>query len=140
MTVESTQGTLSATHKLGPFHLMPGITRINGASYFMTAMLAVPMMAAFSFLQPIILRLVGVERAVQGTVSGDLVFYQEIIVLLFTPFVAAIADKVGRRPLVMLGVVWVNALLMILIYSLMTGVASRLRRSIAAEIQGGTRY
>jgi len=42
--------------------------------------------------------------------------------------------------LVMLGVVWVNALLMILIYSLMTGVAARLRRSIAAEIQGGTRY
>ncbi len=82
---------------------MPGITRINGVSYFLTAMIAVPMMAALSFLQPIMLRLVGVDRAVQGTLSGDLVFYQEIIVLVCTPFIGAAADKVGRRPLVMLG-------------------------------------
>jgi len=90
--------------KLGPFFLMPGITPINGLSYFMTAMIAVPMMAALSFLQPIMLRIIGVDRAVQGTLSGDLVFYQEIIVLVCTPFIGAAADKVGRRPLVMLGV------------------------------------
>ncbi len=95
---------LNMDRKLGPFFLMPGITRINGASYFLTAMIAVPMMAALSFLQPIMMRLVGVERAIQGTLSGDLVFYQEIIVLVLTPFIGAIADKVGRRPLVMLGV------------------------------------
>ncbi|MDP6436914.1 MAG: MFS transporter [Gammaproteobacteria bacterium] len=95
---------VTTERKLGPFFLMPGITRINGLSYFITAMIAVPMMAALSFLQPIMLRLVGVERAVQGTLSGDLVFYQEIIVLVTTPFIGALADKVGRRPLVMLGV------------------------------------
>ena len=89
--------------KLGPFFLMPGISRINGTSYFLTAMIAVPMMAALSFLQPMILRLVGVDRAVQGTLSGDLIFYQEILVLILTPFIGAAADKVGRRPLVMLG-------------------------------------
>ena len=100
----SNQPAAVGERKLGPFFLMPGITRINGVSYFVTAMIAVPMMAALSFLQPIMLRLVGVERAVQGTVSGDLVFYQEIIVLLTTPFIGAMADKVGRRPLVMLGV------------------------------------
>lgn len=94
----------AATRKLGPFFLMPGITPGNGATYFLTAMLAVPMMAALSFLQPIMLRLVGVERAVQGTVSGDLVFFQEVLVLLLTPFIGAAADKIGRRPLVMLGV------------------------------------
>ncbi len=90
--------------KLGPFFLMPGITPVNGMSYFLTAMIAVPMMAALSFLQPIMLRLVGIDRAVQGTLSGDLVFYQEIIVLVCTPFIGAAADKVGRRPLVMLGI------------------------------------
>lgn len=89
--------------KLGPFFLMPGISRINGISYFLTAMIAVPMMAALGFLQPMILRLVGVDRAVQGTLSGDLIFYQEVLVLILTPFIGAAADKVGRRPLVMLG-------------------------------------
>jgi MFS family permease len=49
------------------------------------------------------LRIVGVERAIQGTLSGDLVFYQECIVLLVTPIIGASADKIGRRPLVMLG-------------------------------------
>ena len=83
---------------------MPGITRINGVSYFVTAMLAVPMMAALSMLQPIMLRIVGVERDIQGTLSGDLIFYQEILVLLFTPFIGAMADKLGRRPLVMFGI------------------------------------
>jgi len=90
--------------KLGPFWLMPDITRINGLTYFVTAMLVVPMMAALSFLQPMILKIVGVDRAVQGTLSGDLVFFQEIVVLLLTPFIGAMADKIGRRPLVMLGI------------------------------------
>ena len=99
-----TQPTPGTDRKLGPFFLMPGITRINGLSYFITAMIAVPMMAALSFLQPIMLRLLDIDRAVQGTLSGDLVLYQEIIVLATTPFIGALADKVGRRPLVMLGV------------------------------------
>ncbi|HJP38681.1 MAG: MFS transporter [Gammaproteobacteria bacterium] len=90
--------------KLGLFWLMPGITRINGLSYFITAMLAVPMMASLSFLQPMVLKLVGVERAIQGTLSGDLTFYQECIVLALTPFIGALADKLGRRPLIMLGI------------------------------------
>ncbi|MEJ2139699.1 MAG: MFS transporter [Gammaproteobacteria bacterium] len=104
MPTSAPTGQTLNTLKLGPFHLMPGITRVNGASYFLTAMIAVPMMAALSFLQPIVLRLVGVDRAVQGTLSGDLVFYQEIIVLLLTPFIGAMADKMGRRPLLMLGI------------------------------------
>jgi MFS family permease len=104
MAASSENSGQLATRKLGPYHLMPGITRINGVSYFLTAMLAIPMMAALSFLQPLMLRLVGVERAVQGTVSGDLVFYQEIIVLCMTPLIGAAADKVGRRPLLMLGI------------------------------------
>lgn len=90
--------------KLGPFWLMPDISRINGLSYFVTAMLAIPMMAALSFLQPMILKIVGIDRAIQGTLSGDLVFYQECVVLLLTPFIGAMADKIGRRPLVMLGI------------------------------------
>ena len=90
--------------KLGPFWLMPGITKINGLTYFVSAMLAVPMMAALSFLQPMMMKLVGVDRVIQGTLSGDLVFYQECVVLLLTPFIGALADKLDRRPLLMLGI------------------------------------
>jgi len=93
----------AAGRKLGPFWLMPAITPTNGITYFASAMLVVPMMAALSFLQPIMMRIVGVERAVQGTLSGDLVFFQECVVLLMTPFIGALADKIGRRPLLVFG-------------------------------------
>jgi len=90
--------------KLGPFWLMPGITRINATTYFTAAFLSIPMLAALSFLQPLILKIVGVDRAIQGTLSGDLTFFSEAVVLCFTPMVGAMADKVGRRPLIMLGI------------------------------------
>lgn len=95
--------TASTEPRLGPFFLMPGISRVNGASYFLSAMIAVPMMAALSFLQPLMVRIIGVERGIQGALVGDLGFFQECLVLLITPFVGAAADKVGRKPLVMLG-------------------------------------
>ncbi len=91
------------TRKLGPFRLMPGVTPINGLTYFTAAFMAIPMMAALSFMQPIMLRVVGIERAVQGTLTGDLTFYQECIVLLCVPFIGAGADKLGRKPIILLG-------------------------------------
>lgn len=91
------------SRKLGPFWLTPDISPLNGLTYFVSAMLAIPMLAALSFLQPIMMRIVGVERAIQGTLSGDLVFFQECIVLLITPFVGALTDKLGRKPLLLLG-------------------------------------
>ena len=104
MSANTGDTTANQAMKLGPFWLMPNITRANGLSYFITAMLAIPMMAALSFLQPMILRLVGIDRAIQGTLSGDLTFYQEIIVLITTPFIGALADKIGRRPLLLFGI------------------------------------
>jgi MFS family permease len=88
---------------LGPFRLMPGITPVNALTYFTAAFLAIPMMASLSFLQPIMLKVVDVDRAIQGTLSGDLTFYQEVIVLCLVPFVGAMADKFGRRPALLLG-------------------------------------
>lgn len=104
MTTHADDATADNAMKLGPFWLMPGITRVNGLTYFVTAALAIPMMAALSFLQPMILRVVGVDRAIQGTLSGDLIFYQEVIVLLTTPFIGALADKLGRRSLLLFGI------------------------------------
>jgi MFS family permease len=103
MSQVSAAGNQQAPRKLGMFWLMPDITPVNALTYFSAALLAIPMMAALSFLQPIMLKVVGIERAVQGTLTGDLTFYQECIVLLLVPFIGAGADKLGRKPILLLG-------------------------------------
>lgn len=72
------------------------IEGVNGVSYVLSAMIAVPMRAALSFPQPLMVRIIGVEREIQGALVGDLGFFQECLVLLITPFVGAMADKVAR--------------------------------------------
>ncbi|MEO7387378.1 MAG: hypothetical protein ABIX37_10615 [Gammaproteobacteria bacterium] len=51
----------TAERKLGSFFLMPDISRVNGASYFLSVMIAVPILAALSFPQPFMVRIIGVE-------------------------------------------------------------------------------
>ena len=92
--------------RLGRFWLMPRITRVNAVTYFFAGFIGIGMMAFLSFVQPLVLKLAGIERAIQGTVTGDLAFYQECLVLLMMPFVGAAADKFGRRPLMMAGYIF----------------------------------
>lgn len=92
--------------RLGRFWLMPRITPVNAVTYFFAGFVGISMMAFLSFVQPLALKLAGIERAIQGTVTGDLAFYQECLVLLMTPFVGAAADKFGRRPLMMAGYIF----------------------------------
>jgi len=89
--------------RFGPFWLMPRITRLNALTYFTAGFFGIALLAFLSFVQPLALRLAGVERAIQGTVTGDLAFYQELLVLFMTPFIGAAADKFGRRPFLMAG-------------------------------------
>ena len=108
MSEDATPAPDGNARKLGPFWLMPGITRMNATTYFTAAFLSIPMLAALSFLQPLMLKIIGVDRAIQGTLSGDLNFYQELVVLCCVPFVGAAADKIGRRPLIMLGIAFLG--------------------------------
>jgi len=116
MSSAAQSATDNNARKLGPFWLMPGITPSNGITYFTAAFLSIPMLAALSFLQPLILKIIGIDRAIQGTLSGDLNFYQELVVLFLVPFVGATADKLGRRPLMLAGLAIIACCMLLLAY------------------------
>jgi len=96
-------------HKLGPVELAPGVTRVNAATKLWASGVTIAAMAGLSILQGYILtEHLDVPRRTQGTVSGDLSFVTEIVMILaFVPF-GILADRIGRRPVYMLGILLIG--------------------------------
>lgn len=95
--------------KLGPVELAPTVTRANAATKLYASGVTIAAVAGMSILQSYILtEHLGVPRRDQGTLSGDLSFLTEIVMILcFMPF-GILADRVGRRPVYVLGVLLVG--------------------------------
>jgi MFS family permease len=85
--------------RFGPIWLAPGITRVNVATKFVAAFVSIAMLSGASILQGYILtEHLNIPRGQQGTVSGEISFWVEIVaILLFVPS-GALADRIGRRP------------------------------------------
>jgi MFS family permease len=90
--------------RFGPIYLAPGITRLNVAAKLLASFVSIAMLSGMSFLQGYILtEHLQIPRAEQGTISGNLAFWTEIVaLLLFNPF-GIIADRIGRRPVLVFG-------------------------------------
>jgi MFS family permease len=90
--------------RLGPIELAPGVTRGNVLTKLLAAFVGIGSLSGIAILQSYILSgHLHVPRAEQGTLSGNLAFWTEIVgLLLFIPFGMA-ADRIGRRPVVTFG-------------------------------------
>lgn len=94
------------THRVGPVRLAAGVTGLNFWAFMYASFIVIGMLAGMNFLQPIVLtEILAIPQRTHGTVSGDLGLWQEIIaILLINPF-GWLADRVGRRPLMIFGIV-----------------------------------
>jgi len=83
---------------------------MNAATYLFAAFITVGMLAFVNFIQPYLLNAnLQVPQDSQGRVLGLLGFSNELIaILLVAPF-GALADKIGRRPVYAIGLVWIAA-------------------------------
>jgi len=95
--------------RLGPIWLAPGITRGNVLTKFWTAFVTIAMLSGASLLLAYLLtEHLNIPRQQQGTVSGELSFWVEVVaILLFNPF-GILADRIGRRPVYILGLLFVG--------------------------------
>jgi MFS family permease len=86
--------------QIGPLWFQPGVTGVNLATMFFAAFGTMAMVSFMSFMQPYVLtELLHVPEANQGSLTGNLHAFQEVIFIALAGFVGAVSDRVGR-PLV----------------------------------------
>lgn len=89
---------------IGPIKLAPGVLPRHVYSYLFAAFISIGMFTYLIALTPYVLRVnLGVSEGEFGRVSGDLQFWQEIILLGCIGWWGAFSDRVGRRAVYVLG-------------------------------------
>ncbi|MDX2221282.1 MAG: MFS transporter [Rhodospirillaceae bacterium] len=93
-----------------PIWLAAGVSTLNGWVLMFANFAVIGSLAFINVAQSYILtEHLQLARETQGTVSGDLAFWNEIIIIaLASPF-GILADRIGRRPVIALGMVAVGA-------------------------------
>lgn len=101
--------TPESSLRIGPIWLAPGVTRVNVLTKWWAAFVTIALLSGSSLLQGYLLtEHLGIPRGQQGTVSGEISFWVEIVaILLFNPF-GILADRIGRRPVYLMGMFFIG--------------------------------
>jgi MFS family permease len=100
-----------ATHyRIGPVVLAAGVSRFNGYTFLLSAFLSIGLMTFITAGQTYILNAhLGVPTSVQGTITGDLVLFTEIITLLLFMPAGILVDRISRRGVFAVGFLMLGA-------------------------------
>ena len=78
----------------------PGISRLNFYTLLYASFFTIASSVFLSFSQPYVFNeILGIPLEKQGQLSGDLVLYAEIVVILLISPLGVLADRIGRRPI-----------------------------------------
>ncbi len=92
-----------------PIQLAPGISRMNVATKLYGAFIMVALFTGMSFLNAYILtEHLHIPRNQQGTLTGDLTFWTEIVSILLMGPMGVLSDRIGRRPLFVFGLLFIG--------------------------------
>lgn len=85
------------TLKLGPLWFTPGVTGINLGTMFFAGFGTMAMLSFMSFMQPYVLtEIMNIPEESQGSLTGNLHAFQEIVYIAVAGLVGALSDKQGR--------------------------------------------
>lgn len=84
-------------YRLGRITFAQGILGKNVWSFLILALFSTCMMATVNFLQPILLTdFLGIPPQEQGAIAGNLVFWNELVILSLIGLLGSWSDKIGR--------------------------------------------
>jgi len=91
-------------HKIGPITLAPGVLPRHVFVYLFAAFVSIGMFTYLIALTPYVLRVnLGLSENEMGRVTGDLQFWQEVILLGIIGWWGALSDRIGRRKVYIMG-------------------------------------
>lgn len=97
-------------NRLGPIWLNMGVTRTNALTYLYASFFTIGFVSFMSFMQPYVLtENLNIPKGEQGSATGMLSFSYELVVIFLIAPMGALADKIGRRPIYVLGFLWLGA-------------------------------
>ncbi len=78
----------------------PSISRLNIYTLLYASAMTIASSVFLSVSQPYVFNeILGIPQDAQGTLSGDLVFYAEIVIILLISPLGVLSDRIGRRPI-----------------------------------------
>lgn len=90
--------------KFGPINLAEGVQPRHVAAYLFAAFVSIGLFIYLTALTPYILRVnLGLDESKFGQVSGDLQFWQELLVIFAIGWWGAMSDRFGRRAIYIAG-------------------------------------
>ena len=86
--------------KVGPVWIEPGFSRLNVYTLLYASFFTIASSVFLSFTQPYLFNtILNIPIETQGTLSGRLVLFNELVVILLIGPLGILADKIGRRPI-----------------------------------------
>jgi len=96
--------------RLGYIWLQPGVTRLNGWTLLYVLFISIGLLVFLNFQQPYVLEvMLGIPAQEHGRVVAKMGLVHEVVLIsLVGPF-GALADRIGRRPVLAVGYVMIAA-------------------------------
>ncbi len=101
--------------RVGPIWLNPGVSRRNAFTYFYAAFFTIGMVAFLAAMQNYLLTSnLGIPEEEQGAAVSILALPYEFAFMLMVGPLGVLADRIGRRPIYVIGFLWVGAVMFLL--------------------------
>ena len=98
---------MNPLHRIGPIELAPGVRPIHGWTFMYGGFVSIGLLVFITIGQTYILNEhLNIPIEQQGTLSGDLVFWTEIVALLLFIPAGILIDKIGRKPVFVAGMLF----------------------------------
>ncbi|MGI9290177.1 MAG: MFS transporter [Gammaproteobacteria bacterium] len=92
--------------KLGYIWLQPGVTRMNGYTLLYVLFISIGLLVFLNFQQPYVLEvMLGIPEEMHGRVVAQMALVHELVLIFLVGPFGALADRMGRRPVLALGYV-----------------------------------
>ena len=99
-------GTNRGGEKWGPIRLVPGVTTGNAWAFMLASFFGIGMLTFVNIGQAYVMNeILGIPTNEQGTLSGNLAFATEIVVLCVVGGFGVASDRIGRRPVIVVGLI-----------------------------------